>query len=407
MPNVKLPFGLRGDRLMHISQVVSGLPCQCVCPGCKASLVAKKGPDTAHHFAHHVSSDCRHQPETDLHAYAKRLIAEQTELTLPSLVVVAENYEYNLVMHDIIPGKKVSIRKGYNELRHEDVVPDVQLESADGRLFVEIAVTHFVDQEKRQKLRRIGVPTIEIDLSKLAPNAPLDVIDDVVLTEVSRRKWIYHPVEGAIRAKLNSALDQRVSEYQRSQYSGLSDYSAHNEDTMGMRLLEDAESYPIDGREIVNRLRSAPEVERKAIFSELDDLEKLTYFLALLERQPDQLPAYFNHSSTDGQSFPVPSIVWRTGIFLRFIAANNQKNPFALKNVLDWCQVRFAPTSFGLQEAEYEVGPYPRTNAELEIFDFLSELAEEGYLDTDGYIPKVRQFIPTGSKLPKTARRYR
>ena len=35
------------------------------------------------------------------------------------------------------------------------------------KCIVEIAVTHFIDEVKEQKIKEIGLPTIEIDLSKI------------------------------------------------------------------------------------------------------------------------------------------------------------------------------------------------------------------------------------------------
>ena len=48
-----------------------------------------------------------------------------------------------------------------------DIVPDVILDIDGQQLMVEIAVTHFIDEVKGEKIRELDVSTIEIDLSKL------------------------------------------------------------------------------------------------------------------------------------------------------------------------------------------------------------------------------------------------
>ena len=48
----------KNGKLVDINDVPSGLECECTCPGCGGKLVAKKGEDTAHHFAHYRIQDC-------------------------------------------------------------------------------------------------------------------------------------------------------------------------------------------------------------------------------------------------------------------------------------------------------------------------------------------------------------
>lgn len=54
-----LQIGLnQRDQLIHISESVRGKKCGLVCPYCRGSLIAKKGPVTIHHYAH-VKDSCR------------------------------------------------------------------------------------------------------------------------------------------------------------------------------------------------------------------------------------------------------------------------------------------------------------------------------------------------------------
>ncbi len=62
--SVHLEFGLRKDKLYHVSEVEFGLECNCICPSCKAILVAKKGEIREHHFAHHRISPCPNGAES-------------------------------------------------------------------------------------------------------------------------------------------------------------------------------------------------------------------------------------------------------------------------------------------------------------------------------------------------------
>lgn len=80
----------RTKREMHISEVPSGLDCECICPWCHEELIAKHGskePDKyvktfSDHFAHHNTSECFN---SQLHSLAEEIIVESRYINLPGL----------------------------------------------------------------------------------------------------------------------------------------------------------------------------------------------------------------------------------------------------------------------------------------------------------------------------------
>ena len=59
--NIKLPFAIRGKRVVHISELSEderGLKCNCICPNCNERVVAKLGEINIHHFAHY-NKECK------------------------------------------------------------------------------------------------------------------------------------------------------------------------------------------------------------------------------------------------------------------------------------------------------------------------------------------------------------
>src|SRR5437879_2207412 len=80
--DVKIPYALKNEKWVHISQVESGLNSNCVCPCCKGNLVAKKGEKVTHHFAHFDNTNC--QPETVLHFIAKNFVCLKIQELLES-----------------------------------------------------------------------------------------------------------------------------------------------------------------------------------------------------------------------------------------------------------------------------------------------------------------------------------
>lgn len=408
MTDVRHAFGLREDELLHISQVDRGLKCNCRCPGCKAELVAKKGEVNAHYFAHRAKSDCTYKPETAIHDYAKRLIAQQLAFTTPALHVIVKDDNYGLWVEESLPGKDHTVLSGDLELGYMEVVPDVQLLTDGGLLFVEIAVTHFIDRDKRSKLRRYGIPTVEIDLSSIALDAPIEEIDQSVLSRMSLRKWAFHPDELDLQTRLRKKLQEEIAQYDswrdNPYETDVDDDGRHEDDDgEGWELLDQAINQ-YDGDLIHEWLQSIPESRRIDSYKALSHLDKLTYHCFLLDRRPETLPLIFNRRDASAPPFICPSIVWRTGVFFRFVVANRVKREFRLGDVVQWCRNRYDTFSFGTEID----GPDSHSNSSIgiddEVIEFLLELERDGYLESDGFIAKRRIFIPAIKYLPNWSR---
>ena len=59
--------------LIHITDAVRGLACNCICFECGETVLARKGNIKEHHFAHANNKDsCTIHPESVLHKYAKQ-----------------------------------------------------------------------------------------------------------------------------------------------------------------------------------------------------------------------------------------------------------------------------------------------------------------------------------------------
>lgn len=69
----RLRYAMANDgRLVSVDNVQTGQDCNCICPACKESLVAKnKGKARDHHFAHLSGAACEYAYESMLHLLAK------------------------------------------------------------------------------------------------------------------------------------------------------------------------------------------------------------------------------------------------------------------------------------------------------------------------------------------------
>lgn len=190
----KLKYGLLGDKLVCIDDVESGLACGCVCPHCKARLVAKKGEQRAKHFSHYKLADCNHGTETALHLMAKNIVAKTRKVFVP--YVPKTEYDFS-PRGSVVTFEKAEIEKALAG----NVRGDVILYSGNSYLNVEIKVTHEVDIDKTVELFNLGVPTVEVDLSDIKSDFTTEMIEERLFTN-GHIRLIYSPKAKGIFAKL-------------------------------------------------------------------------------------------------------------------------------------------------------------------------------------------------------------
>ena len=193
---VELCYGMKDEKLIHISDAVSGLECGCQCPACGTSLIARKGDVRRHHFAHQQGQDARSCLETVLHLYAKQVVAEQHKVLLPDTYLSVEKKDDARTLHQkhiYETGVMAKFTQVSLEVARDSYRADaVGFLEGFGEIDIEIRVTHEVDQEKREKVRAINKPMIEIDLSTLSRDAsPEDILEAVLYT--APREWIFNP----------------------------------------------------------------------------------------------------------------------------------------------------------------------------------------------------------------------
>ena len=194
----KLPTGLT----IHISKVARGLACCCVCPACDQQLCAKKGPKTAHHFAH-SGTGCGLGAETNAHIWAKEVLERELRIWLPARYVEADGKRQ-------MSKKAVEFRfeSASLERRLGNIVPDVILTADDGRKFVvEVKVTHACDDTKIQKMRNSQTPGIEVDLSKYRTSTDREAVERALLIDAPRA-WLYNAKIAEDQAKLYAKIDR-------------------------------------------------------------------------------------------------------------------------------------------------------------------------------------------------------
>lgn len=215
MHTIPTTFARRGSDMVHINDVANGLGCGCVCPSCGDRMVAKQGAITIHHFAHEGGSDCAGGLETTLHLAAKAVLSRERRMVLPALTLTAKVRDAQRIEHhvteEMISAQSVVFDEVTEEKRLGDIIPDL-ICKVDGRaLLVEIAVTHFVDNIKAQKIRALDLACIEIDLSSMVLGWTWDSLRRAVVEGVTHKVWIANPRVNDLRVELQRQAEQKVA----------------------------------------------------------------------------------------------------------------------------------------------------------------------------------------------------
>lgn len=194
-----LKYGIKNGKEYHISEVASGLECQCHCPSCGEDLVAKKGKNEKpqEHFAHRSKIDCEYTYETSLHCDAKRLIEKRKMIYLPYrnsyFDSVNLNGFYSLTSDykklGVTENRQYAVRNVVLEKKLHNFIPDIKCDISGKTLLIEIAVTSKIKEEKLNKIKEVGLPVLEIDISGMDRDFDEKDLEMNVIYNTHNKSW--------------------------------------------------------------------------------------------------------------------------------------------------------------------------------------------------------------------------
>lgn len=184
-------------QITHISEAERGLSCNCSCVVCGERMVAKKGDEREHHFAHESNKTaCQVNYETLLHQFAKRVIKEQEGLVVPPSI------KYRLSgLPTVSPTNPtwLMLERIEEEKRLDGIRPDLVGYFEDTPVLIEVAYSSFVDAEKQARIDALGFAALEIDLRDFHPEVfEPNLARDAIIQEVDRKSWLFCPEPAAI-----------------------------------------------------------------------------------------------------------------------------------------------------------------------------------------------------------------
>lgn len=379
----RIPFGLADDgRMYEPLDVPLGKACGCVCPACRAPIIAKHclASDRQAHFAHSGGANCSSGFETALHLAAKQLIAERAQLHFPALSVDVYQVDAIGVEHraaaEMAPAGIRPLSAVVLEQWMVNIRPDVIVDSDElGRVLIEIAVTHFVDREKLDKIEQLGLAVLEIDLSNLR-EASFDSIAVYLFETPAHSKWLHHPRMASARAQLVAELAEKFAHAARlaaENHELWEGQRAHAQRAMDERMKQHAlrleeQKILAEQASLARRQQHHADMRRAAIFKGKSEPEKLAAITAWMGS--DRLPPVLSVHVRGSRSFGVNSAhIWQTALFGSLVHKRLPAQTILRKDVaVTWLHTRFEST------------PQFKDSAEIAVWDYLTGLAKRGAL---------------------------
>lgn len=207
---------VKGDSI-HISQAESGQKGY-FCQGCKKELQAirHKVHNRMDYFRHapidvKYEQKCTYRDETFRHKLAKEALARLKHIKVPAVYKFppkgVEGLANLLVESVLIEAHSVQMERSFYEDESGEikwgsghgvdekyllVKPDVVFFDINNNpiLFIELVATHKADNEKKAKLRRLGINAIEVSIPK---DSQAGI--ESALYNTKRIKWLYNYVE--------------------------------------------------------------------------------------------------------------------------------------------------------------------------------------------------------------------
>lgn len=228
----RLPGGLLGGRIVSVDDVERGDKCGCVCPACKTPLRANHGEKNCHYFSHQPMGEktCGGAFESTVHHLAKQIIEEKGSLCIPPVIVEYSNvttvndprlyrygqkHSYESEKFKVFKIKDIVLESPLS--KNINIIPDIQGNIDGIPLLIEIAVTHFVDDDKKNKIKESGLRCIEIDLSSIhRKDTDLSVIYQKIerlISSGTRTSWIFSPRKKTLIEQLQKEIDEEIQKH--------------------------------------------------------------------------------------------------------------------------------------------------------------------------------------------------
>jgi len=194
-------------KIVSINEVKRGKSCDCSCYSCGTAMIAKKSEKQkrSYHFAHEAkNAKCQQTKEKNneraLHEKAENILIENNRINLPSYFLHGEEDpncniwdERQRQDYECFAAKELNYLSAEKEKTIGCFRPDVVFNLGEEELFIEIEVTHAVDEDKKEKIKKFGTSCVEIDVTKfIKGDFCEEELRDFLINDIQSKKWIFH-----------------------------------------------------------------------------------------------------------------------------------------------------------------------------------------------------------------------
>lgn len=222
---IKLPFGLRNEKLIHISQLTEterGEKCNCICPNCKKPLSAKMGEIRQYHFAHQADSQCNISLALaiGLLQFAKEIIQANNEILLPGWKISQKdfaNHELSFLFSDdkyrTEQDPKLST---YTFVSTKDRSSDVLIKIRNHPVIIRIFVSPLLNATTPTEHSRLPMFNLDLSfLSKVDLTSPQtkSIIEEQILHNEKNKTWLNNPKKESKLKEISEQLFEDNKDY--------------------------------------------------------------------------------------------------------------------------------------------------------------------------------------------------
>lgn len=360
------------------SDVESGLACGCICPECRAPLIAKKGVKVVWHFAHEGEA-CDNGLETAIHLMAKQILADERRVSLPAVEVVVSAFDAyrqeKKLSRRIAPPTIVEYRDVRLEVSRDNRRPDAVGVggSATQEHFIEVFVRHAVDDVKAAEFKSRDVVCFEICLKDIQGTLSVDELRRAVTESPDRIRWISYPGMAAVKRELMLSLAESLEAVQQLKQLDNMEVKRHipileeeREEKAAWQRLEREEKLLLQRK----KQRATKQMAANKTFKAASERDKRIFLRSKLKLADATIPPVINAHVTGEGSFGVARDIWQADVFraLVFSGFEAPECEFLTAHVFDWLLQR------------YDYTPQFQNSGKVALWQYCSFLETSGYL---------------------------
>jgi hypothetical protein len=156
---------------VYVNDVKKGKACDCFCEKCNSQVEAVQGQRNQWHFRHVKESGCPGSQETAIHRLAKQIIIENFEMAIPDELLMYADANQEQIF--------------------QTIRPDIIAVSNDNNVFIEVRVTHAIEESTELFYTNGKHNCIEIDLRKIPYDVSPEDLTKLILKESKNKRKVY------------------------------------------------------------------------------------------------------------------------------------------------------------------------------------------------------------------------